>query len=298
MDRPNIPLNALRCFEAAARQGSFTIAAVELCVTQAAVSHQILRLEDQLGAKLFHRTSRGLLLTPEGEALFPVLTTSLDRISGVLDRFADGRYEETLSVGVVTTFAVGWLAARLGEFEASHPGISVRLFTNNNRVDIAREGLDLAIRFGAGRWPGLTACPLLEAPLTPLCSPSVASTLESPADLLNHKLLRSYRGDEWPIWFKKAGEVPPYLEGPTYDSSVAMAELAAQSLGVALLPSVLFQVPLETGRLVRPFETEVTTGRYWSTRPSNKDPTAAIVAFEAWLRETTGQSHPPEAKPA
>ena len=151
MDRPNIPLNALRCFEVAARQGSFTNAAVELCVTQAAVSHQILRLEEQIGVKLFHRTSKGLLLTPEGEALLPVLTASLDRISGVLDRFTDGRYYETINVGVVTTFAVGWLAERLTEFEKSHLGISIRLFTNNNRVDIAREGLDVAIRFAG--WP-------------------------------------------------------------------------------------------------------------------------------------------------
>ena len=148
-------------------------------MTQAAVSHQILRLENQLGAKLFHRTSKGLLLTPEGEALLPVLTTSLDRISGVLDRFTDGRYHEMLNVGVVTTFAVGWLAERLIEFETSHPGISIRLFTNNNRVDISREGLDLAIRFGAGRWPGLTAHPLTgntaDTDVRPLCGANTRS---------------------------------------------------------------------------------------------------------------------------
>ncbi|MTI02980.1 LysR family transcriptional regulator [Roseibium sp. RKSG952] len=286
MDRPNIPLNALRSFEAAARQGSFTNAAVELCVTQAAVSHQILRLEERLGAKLFHRTSKGLLLTPEGEALLPVLTTSLDRISGVLDRFADGRYHETLNVGVVTTFAVGWLAERLIEFETAHPGISVRLFTNNNRVDIAREGLDLAIRFGAGRWPGLTSRPLMETPLTPMCAPSVASTFKDPADLLNQSLLRSYRADEWPIWFREAGMVSPYIEGPIYDSSVAMAELAARGFGVALLPYAMFKDQISEGRLVLPFDTEVTTGRYWSTRLSNKEPTTALATFEAWLCKT------------
>ncbi|MCV6826065.1 LysR family transcriptional regulator [Halocynthiibacter sp. SDUM655004] len=283
MDRPNIPLNALRSFEVAARQGSFTNAAIELCVTQAAVSHQILRLEDQLGAKLFHRTSKGLLLTPEGEALLPVLTASLDRISSVLDRFTDGRYHETINVGVVTTFAVGWLAERLAKFEESHPGISIRLFTNNNRVDIAREGLDLAIRFGAGRWPGLTIQPLMETPLTPICAPSVASALKAPETLLSQKLLRSYRADEWPIWFKKAGMVSPYIEGPVYDSSVAMAELAAKGLGVALLPHAMFQAQLSEGRLVRPFDTEVTTGRYWITRLSNKEPTTAVAAFEAWI---------------
>ena len=286
MDRPNIPLNALRCFEVAARQGSFTNAAVELCVTQAAVSHQILRLEDQLGVKLFHRTSKGLLLTSEGEALLPVLTASLDRISGVLDRFTDGRYYETINVGVVTTFAVGWLAERLTEFEKSHLGISIRLFTNNNRVDIAREGLDVAIRFGAGRWPGLTAYPLMETPLTPICAPSLASALTEPEALLNQQLLRSYRTDEWPIWFREVGILAPYLEGPIYDSSVAMADLAARGLGVALLPHAMFQAQITEGRLVRPFETEVATGRYWITRPSSKEPTAAVAAFETWICKT------------
>lgn len=100
MDCPNIPLNALRAFEVAARQGSFTSAAIERCVTQVAVSHQILRLEDLLGIKLFHRTPKGLILTAEAEALAPVLTSGLDQIGGVLDRFMDGRYVETINVGV------------------------------------------------------------------------------------------------------------------------------------------------------------------------------------------------------
>lgn len=285
MDRPNIPLNALRTFEVAARQGTFTNAAIELCVTQAAVSHQILRLEDQLGVKLFHRTPKGLLLTSEGEALLPVLTSSLDRISGVIDRFLDGRHQETLNVGVVTTFAVGWLAEHLPDFERRHPGISIRMFTNNNRVDISREGLDLAIRFGAGRWPELTVHPLMETPLTPLCTPSLAAQLNGPAALLGQPLLRSYRADEWPVWFEKNGIRLSHLEGPMYDSSVAMAELATQGLGVALLPHDMFRAQLTDGRLTRPFETEITTGRYWVTRLTSKEPIPAVTTFEAWLLE-------------
>ncbi|WP_350356314.1 LysR family transcriptional regulator [Leisingera thetidis] len=286
MDRPNIPLNALRTFEVAARQGSFTNAAVELCVTQAAVSHQILRLEDQLGVKLFHRTPKGLLLTSEAEALLPVLTSSFDRIGGVLDRFLDGRYQETLNVGVVTTFAVGWLVDQLPGFEQRYPGISIRLFTNNNRVDIAREGLDLAIRFGHGRWPGLTAHPLMETPLTPLCSPLLASRLAGPDALGHQVLLRSYRSDEWPIWFQEAGAKYSKLDGPVFDSSIAMAELAAKGMGVALLPYSMFQAQLADGRLTRPFEVEIATGRYWITRLASKEASAAALAFEAWLAET------------
>lgn len=285
MDRPNIPLNALRAFEVAARQGSFTSAAIELCVTQAAVSHQILRLEDQLGVKLFHRTPKGLILTSEAEALSPVLTSSFDQIGGVLDRFLDGRYVETINVGVVTTFAVGWLVRRLPEFKELHSGISIRLFTNNNRVDIAREGLDLAIRFGQGRWPGLTAQPLMQTPLTPLCAPALVSQLEAPAALAQQVLLRSYRTDEWPIWFKEAATMPPKLDGPVFDSSIAMAELAASGFGVALLPVRMFEAQLADRRLARPFHMEVTTGRYWITRLSSKPESSAGRAFEAWLTE-------------
>lgn len=285
MDRPNIPLNALRTFEVAARQGSFTNAAVELCVTQAAVSHQILRLEDQLGVKLFQRTSKGLILTSEAEALMPVLTSSFDRIGGVLDRFLDGRYQETINVGVVTTFAVGWLASRLPAFEALHPGISIRLFTNNNRVDIAREGLDLAIRYGDGRWPGVTARPLMQTPLTPLCAPAVALRLETPAALARQVLLRSYRTDEWPIWFREADAPAPNPDGPVFDSSIAMAEIAASGLGIALLPHRMFKTQLADGRLARPFDIEITTGRYWITRLSTKDASSATRVFEAWLTE-------------
>lgn len=285
MDRPNIPLNALRTFEVAARQGSFTNAAVELRVTQAAVSHQILRLEDQLGVKLFHRTSQGLILTFEAEVLMPVLTSSFDRIGGVLDRFLDGRYEETINVGVVTTFAVGWLASRLPTFEALHPGISIRLFTNNNRVDIAREGLDLAIRYGDGRWPGLIARPLMQTPLTPLCAPAMAGQLETPAALAGQVLLRSYRADEWPIWFREADVPLPGPDGPVFDSSIAMAELAANNQGIALLPHRMFKTPLADGRLARPFDIEITTGRYWVTRLSTKEASSATRAFEAWLAD-------------
>lgn len=286
MDRPNIPLNALRAFEVAARQGSFTSAAIELCVTQAAVSHQILRLEDQLGVKLFHRTPKGLILTAEAEALAPVLTSSLDQIGGVLDRFLDGRYVETINIGVVTTFAVGWLMRHLPEFTELHPSISVRIFTNNNRVDIAREGLDLAIRFGEGHWPGLTVQPLMHAPLTPLCAPKLASQLETPAALARQVLLRSYRTDEWSIWFKEAATLPPKLDGPVFDSSIAMADLAASGLGVALLPIRMFEAQLADGRLARPFDIEITTGRYWVTGLSSKSKSFAIRAFEVWLTET------------
>ena len=283
MDRPKLPLTALRAFEVAARQGSFTAAAVELCVTQAAVSHQVISLEKSLGVAVFRRSSQGLILTDEGAALLPVLTDTFDRIGEVLDRFLDGTYRETLNVGVVTTYATGWLLPRLTKFSQAHPGIDLRVSTHNNRVDLAREGLDMAIRFGDGTWPGLSATPLAEAPMTPLCAPEVAERLRSPRDLDREQLLRSYRAGEWVLWHASLDLPCPELRGPVLDSSLALAELAASGLGVALLPASMFAAHLASGRLVRPFEAEISAGRYWLTRLRTRDRSPAMEMFEHWL---------------
>src|ERR1700761_1887969 len=205
MERSRLPLNALRAFEAAARHLNVTRAALELRVTQAAVSHQIKLLEDQLGAPLSRRLPRGLTLTDEGAALAPMVNDTFDRMAATLDRFSGGRLREIVNVGVVGTFATGWLLPRLREFEALHPYVDLRVMTNNNRVDLAGEGLDLAIRYGDGAWHGTDAVPILEAPMTPLCSVVVARRLTTPADLTREVLLRSYRPDEWKLWFDAAG---------------------------------------------------------------------------------------------
>lgn len=224
MLRSHLPLNALRAFEASARHLSFTRAAIELCVTQAAVSHQVKSLEAQLNVTLFKRLPRGLMLTREGETLLPVLRESFDRIAQTLGQFQAGHYREVLTVGAVGTFAVGWLLPRLGDFQARYPFIDLRLSTHNNRVDVAAEGLDYAIRFGAGAWHGTHACELLAAPLTVLCVPAIARQLHGPGDVLKHTLLRSYRADEWSLWFQAAGLPADTLvpRSIVFDSSLAM----------------------------------------------------------------------------
>src|SRR5436190_4533994 len=211
MERTRLPLNALRAFEAAARHLNVTRAATELCVTQAAVSHHIKTLETELGTSLFLRLPRGLALTDEGAALAPMLNDTFDRVGAALDRLADGRFAEALNVGVVGTFAAGWLIPRLADFAAAHPRIDLRITTNNNRVDLAGEGLDLAIKFGDGAWPGVAATPILDAPLTPVCAPAVATRLREPADLAREVLFRSYRVDEWSRWFAAARAPCPTL---------------------------------------------------------------------------------------
>lgn len=290
MVRPHLPLNALRAFEAAARHLSFTQAAIELCVTQAAVSHQVKGLEEKLGRNLFRRLPRGLALTDEGLALLPALVESFDRIADLVERVGEGRTGEVLNVGAVNTFASGWLIPRLPALAAACPRVDLRLFTNNNRVDIAAEGLDCAIRFGDGAWHGTEARWLMAAPLAPLCTPALAGRLERPADLLRETLLRSYRSDEWTRWFAAVGISAPPLRGPVFDSSLAMAEAAAQGLGVALAPPAMFGRALEAGILVRPFAAEVSLGGYWLTWLKSRRPSPALGAFSAWLEAEAGAS--------
>ncbi len=279
----HLPLNALRAFEVSARFQSFTRAAAELNVTQAAISQQVKNLEERLNVQLFRRLPRGLVLTDEGAALLPVLAESFGRIAVALQQFEDGRAREVLTVGAVGTFAVGWLIPRLQAFQQACPFVDLRLLTNNNRVDLAGEGLDYAIRFGDGAWHATEAELLLTAPLTPMCAPATAARLRSPSDLAAHTLLRSYRADEWSAWFAAAGLPCPLLRGGVFDSSLALAEVAAQGAGVALLPARMFARELREGRLARPFELEIAGGGYWLTRLKSKPVTPAMQAFRAWL---------------
>lgn len=279
-----LPLNALRAFEMSARHLSFTRAAEQLSVTQTAVSMQVKNLEQRLGVALFRRLPRGLALTDEGQALLPVVAQSFGRIADVLGQFEHGRRREVLTVGVVGTFAVGWLMPRLREFQQNHPFVDLRLLTNNNRVDLAGEGLDYAIRFGDGAWHGTEAERLFEAPLAPMCAPALAAQLRGPADLASQTLLRSYRSDEWNQWFAAAGAPCPPLRGFVFDSSLALAEAAAQQAGVALLPVLMFERELRQGRLVCPFETGIVTGAYWLTRLKSRPQGAAMTAFRDWLQ--------------
>lgn len=283
MDRAQLPLNALRAFEASARHLNFTRAGLELCVSQGAVSHQVAELERRLGTRLFHRLPRGLALTDEGHALVPVVSEAFDRVAATLDQYADGRFREVLKVGVVGTFATGWLLPRLDRFARAHPSIDLRIATNNNRVDLAGEALDYAIRFGDGAWHGTHAEPLLAAPMTPLCAPVIAARLRAPADLVSERLLRSYRADEWAQWFGAAGVGVPVLRGPVFDSSALMASAAAAGQGVALAPPSMFARELAAELLVQPFGVGIDAGRYWLTRLMSRTESDAMQRFRAWL---------------
>ncbi len=290
MVRPYLPLNALRAFEAASRHLSFTRAAIELCVTQAAVSHQVKLLEQRLGVTLFRRLPRGLMITEEGLALLPVLRESFDRMADMLERFEGGQLREVLKLGAVGTLAVGWLLPRLADFRAKFPYIDLRLSTNNNRVDIAAEGLDYAIRFGNGAWHDIEAEALFEAPLSVLCIPRIARTLKTPDDVARQTLLRSYRTDEWPSWFEAAGVEPPPILGLVFDSSVLMVEAAMQGAGVALAPPLMFSRQLGGGEIEQPFPVYISKGSYWLTRLKSRPVTPAMETFRRWMQQMSEET--------
>lgn len=290
MDLKSLSLNTLRAFEASARHLNFTRAADELCVTQAAVSQQVKTLEAHVGKPLFRRTTRGLVLTDEGAVLAPVVADGLGRIGGTLGAICGEGVQEVLTVGVVGTFALGFLLDRLPEFRALHPAIDVRLLTNNNAVDLWTESLDFAIRFGDGSWHGVVAELLLRAPMTPMCSPAIASELTEPRDLGRYSLLRSYRLHDWPAWFEAAGLNGHSASGPLFDASHLIALAAMRGIGVALLPVPMFARELATGQLLSPFAVSVDLGAYWLTRLASRPMSDSMARFKDWLIGITATS--------
>jgi LysR family transcriptional regulator, regulator of gene expression of beta-lactamase len=283
---PSLSLNSLRTFEAAARHLHFTRAANELCVTQAAVSHQIKALEAQLGKPLFERTARGLRLSDAGATLAPALQQAFAQLAQALQALDDGAPPERLCVGVVGTFLHGHLLARLPDFERQHPCIDLQLRTHNNKLDLLVEGLDAAIRFGDGAWRSEAATAWAPTPLSPLCSPELAQRLQAPADLRHCTLLRSFRTGDWPAWAQAAGVRLPTPRGPQFDSSVLMVQAAVQGAGVALAPPALFERERQQGLLAQPFEVGVDAGRYWLTQPVSREPSPALRQFRDWLLAT------------
>ncbi len=216
----------------------------------------------------------------------PTLWEAFGAIDRLFEQFEAGGVCEVLTVSAVGTFVVGALLDRLAGFRAAHALIDLRLLTNNNKVDLVAEGLDYAIRFGDGAWQGAEAELICRAPLAPLCSPALADQLAEPADLLRAPLLRSYRPQDWPAWFKAAGLDAINVRGPLFDSSLIMVQAAMRGEGVALAPATLFRRELESGQLFMPFAIEADVGGYFLTRLKSRQPTAGMTAFRAWLMDS------------
>lgn len=282
------PLTALRAFASAGRHLSFQRAAAELAVTPTAISHQIKRLEAELGTPLFRRLTRKLDLTEAGRALLPEVAAAFDRLAGAVERLKASGDSGPLTVSAIVTFAYRWLAPRLASFSALHPRIDVRLEASHRLADFARDEVDVAIRHGSGTWPGLDAIKLLDDRFTPLLSPKLLDKgppLRRPADLLGYTLLRDIPYFEWDNWFKTAGVRPPdSTRGPRFDSSHLAVQAAEAGLGVALVNPEFFADEIEAGRLVQPFPIVGGNGKsYYLVYPSAAADRPKIAAFRDWL---------------
>jgi DNA-binding transcriptional LysR family regulator len=283
------PLNALRAFEAAARHLSFQKAAGELCVTSGAISHQVKALEAHLGVKLFRRLPQSLELTDDGRALYPELRSIFDSIKRVIDRVDSGHRRRRLSVSVVTTFALSWLAPRLWQFNEAHPELNVCLMASVETTDFAHEDVDVAIRYGRGPWPGLRQDKLCDDTFTPLCGRRWRKPLSNPNDLVHVPLLGIKAHDHWGAWLRQA-DISDIRCAPAqlYDSSRIAIDAAICGAGVAIGNPHLHAGLLKAKWLYQPFDLAAKNGDgYWIVCPEESIQRPHIVAFRDWLLATT-----------
>lgn len=289
MSRRMPPLNALRAFEAAARHLSFTKAAAELNVTQAAISHQVKALEERLAAPLFRRGNQSLSLTDAGTDLLPHLTEAFDRIAVATDRLTERRHASHLNITTLPSFASKWLVARLSRFRERYPDLEVRLDSSQGLVDFSREDVDLAIRFGLGHWPGLRTDRLMAEWVRPVCSPallSAARPLLTPEDICHHTLLHDNYEVDWPTWLRAANVrgVDPY-RGPRFTDSALVLQAAIAGHGIALSRVSLAADDVATGLLVYPFDTIIEARfAYYLAAPPAHFARPAVAAFCDWIK--------------
>jgi LysR family transcriptional regulator, glycine cleavage system transcriptional activator len=287
------PLNALRAFEAAARHLNFSRAADELSVTPGAVSQQIQNLEDYVGASLFRRTPKGLLLTDAAQAALPALREAFDRLAeaaSLLTAAVDGR---RLTLTAAPSFAAKWLVPRLGRFEEAHPLVDVWLSADMDLVDFAAGEVDLAIRYGAGPYPGLEAIRLMHETVIPVMSPDLmaANPVNEPADLGRHVLLHDGSPDaddscpDWLMWLAARGvKGVDGNRGPRFNQSSLVIEAAVGGRGVALAKRTLAQDDLDAGRLIVPMPIATSVDfAYYVVHPKAKGRLPQVKAFVSWI---------------
>lgn len=289
MSRRLPPLTALRAFEAAARHLSFTRAATELHVTQAAISHQIKALESFLGVQLFHRQSRALRLTSQGQDYLPAVNKAFDAIADATRRLLAHDARGTLTVSVLPSFAARWLVTRLGRFRETFPDISLRVAPSAELVDFSRDEVDVGIRYGNGRYPGLYSCRLLTEDLFPVCSPQLLEAadppLREPRNLEHVTLLHDDSYGDWRTWLLAAEvhNVDP-ARGTIYHDAGMLLQAAVAGQGVAIARGVLAADYLKEGRLVRPFELSLPLDyAYYFVCPRGSAEDPKVKAFRDWL---------------
>ncbi|MCW4115978.1 LysR substrate-binding domain-containing protein [Aurantimonas sp. MSK8Z-1] len=296
------PLAAIRVFEAAARHLSFTRAAAELGMTQAAVSYQIKVLEERVGTPLFLRRPRAVELSPTGQLLAPATTEALDRLAGVFAA-ASGSAGDVLSLSVIPTFAANWLAPRIGSFQLHHPHMATRIDPTRRVADFKREDIDAAIRSGDGQWPGLIAHRLFPVEFTPMLGRPLVERLGLPtnaADLMRYPLIDP-EDPWWRLWFERCGVVgfdPHRWPSSRMGDQHLEARAAIGGSGVAILTPTFHRTELDSGALIQPFAAMAEEARfYWLCYPEGRRNLPKIRAFRDWLLAAVDPARPVHGAP-
>jgi LysR family glycine cleavage system transcriptional activator len=284
-------LNGLRAFEAAARHLSFTLAAEELHVTQTAISHQIKRLEQELGLKLFIRQNRTLVLTVQAKDYLPGIRAAFNDLRLATDRLLRRDDDHVLTISTLASLAAKWLLPRMTAFQEAHPGIDVRITTSAALVDFRNGDVDAAIRYGRGQWPGLRADWMMADQVFPVCSPTLRDgphPLKCPEDLAHHTLLHSggAMDDDWRLWLTAAG-LPTDLSrkpGLSFDLVFMAVQAAIDGLGVAMGRTSYVEADIAKGRLVVPFEmTLPADAGFYLVSPADVREKPKLTVFRNWL---------------
>ena len=279
-------LNALKAFEAAARNVSFTDAAAELFVTHAAISRHIRELEEYLGTQLFVRTGRGVELTEAGTRFGTQLTPLFDRLAEASLEAAAVGDVRSLKVTCDPGFGSRWLVARLGKFNALHPDIELSIDPSPRLVDFYAEDYDLGVRYGLGQWEDVEAQKLSVAVIFPVCSPKLIASRENiiPADMAEYSLLHEDRKQWWAEWLNDAGvKGIEDWRGTVFQNQLAL-EAAEAGQGFALGDQVLCTDSLLDGWLARPFDYDMKDhGAYWIVRKKGSKETPPARVFREWV---------------
>lgn len=296
MKRGRLPLTALRSFEAAGRLNSFTMAAEELYVSQAAISRQIRDLEAMLGQALFDRGHRSVALTLAGAKLLAVLTRSFDDVDLCLEHIRSSDKVATLTLHAEPAIASCWLIPHLPDFQLAHPEIDIVVESSAQLVDFRTNSADIAIRYAltASTWPRTQSQHLTDVHMAPVMAEALRQTRlppSEPADLLGHVLLHEENRDGWHQWFSAAGiALPDSKRGPVYADGGLVMQAALRSQGVALMDKVLVAEEVAAGRLVQVFDLAIPYGAYWLVARDFGQLSDAGVTFVTWMRACFGST--------
>lgn len=290
MKRGRLPLTALRSFEVAGRLRSFTLAAEELFVSQAAISRQIRELEFQLGRPLFERVHRGVRLTEDGARLLAVLTASFDDIDTALAEIASRQSAGHVRISSEPTFAALWLVPHLQAFRSQHPNIEVVIDSNPRPVEFRASEAEIAIRFSErhSSWPRTQAVRLIGTRMVPVAATGLAEggkPMAEPADLLAHTLLHDENRDIWGRWFQLAGLDPLERDrGPVFADGSLVLQAVLRGHGIGLIDGIFAEEEIASGRIVPLFDVDFPSGAYFLVARDFARLSPGAQRFVEWIR--------------